>query len=323
MSSANAIVPGLIPRRSINLVVGSSGSGKTNVILPQLDLYAAGESFMGYRIGGKPEQLGAITCSQTMDELYYHVLESKFTHLNATKAFPITAWHPAPDVTDLQALQAAYDDLCQHANSPVRFLLVDGIQNLMTSGKVNDQHPVKEFFKDMHKFCFQHDLTVLGTIGTAKMKKGESYPLLSERVFGSQLWATESQTLIGVEQMELNLPVERRSTMRRIILQPRREAPLVRYADFDPTGRLVLADRPDAAEIEAESPTHALLNRRLEAAAPGVQMTKEQFVEWGEAIGCSLRTVERWLAIVSHPDISLLIKSGSKKAMLYTKPVMN
>lgn len=321
MSSANALVPGLIPRRSINLIVGSSGSGKTNVVLPQLDLYAAGDSFMGYRIGGKPEQIGAITCCQTMDELYYHVQEGKFAYLTATKAFPIVAWQPLPEVTDIEALEAAYSDLCRYANSPIKLLFVDGIQNLMTEGKVNDQRPVKHFFREMHKFCLTHDLTIIGTIGTAKMKRGESYPLLSERVLGSQLWATESSTLIGIEQIDLHLPIERRSNIRRIILQPRREAPLVRYADFDSTGRLSLIDRPDAAEIEMENPTHAALNQRLDIAPPGVQLTKAEIVEWGESVGCSLRTVERWLAIVSHPDIGMLIKTGNAKATLYTKPI--
>lgn len=323
MSSATPIVPGLIPRRSINLVIGSSFSGKTSLILPQLNLYAAGDSFMGYRIGGKPEQLGAIACNQTMDTLYYDVVDSDYPALREPRCFPIHAWNPAPDITELDALEVAYSDLCQHANSKVKFLFVDGIQGLMTSGKVNDQHPVREFFRNLHKLCSAHDLTILGTIGTAKMKRGESYPQLSERVLGSSVWSQESQTLIGVEIPDLHLPTERRSGLRRVVLQPRRQATVVRYADFDAKARLMLVDRPDAKEVEADSPAHALLNRRLDVVAPGTQMKKEIFIEWGETAGISQRTVDRWLAIACHEDIGLLLRSGATKAVIYTKPIMN
>ena len=102
------IVPGLIQRRSINLVIGSSGSGKTNFILPQLNAYAAGDNFLGYRLGAPPEQLGAITCHRTMDNIYYRVNELELDHLMAIKAFPITYWKPKPEDTDAEALEHAY-----------------------------------------------------------------------------------------------------------------------------------------------------------------------------------------------------------------------
>jgi hypothetical protein len=126
-----------------------------------------------------------------------------------------------------------------------------------------------------------------------------------------------------VEQVDLHLPVERRSSLRRVILQSSVAPPSVRYADFNERGQMVLIERPDAKEVESESPAHAILYRRLDVVAPGAQMKKEVFVDWGNEANMSLRTVERWLAIASHEDIGLLVRSGNTKTVTYTKPVMN
>ena len=239
----------------------------------------------------------------------------------AIKAFPITYWKPKPESTDIEALEDAYADLCAHANRPVKFILVEGIQLLMTSGKINDQNAVRRFFDGLNEFCIKHDVTIIGTVGTAKMKRGEYYPQLADQVFGSILWAHESSTLIGIELTDLHLPVERRTGLRRIILQPQNGLPSVRYADFDAKSRLMLVDRPEAVEAEKESPSHVMLDAKLDTIYPGTKISRDTFLQWGEEIGVSTRTVDRWIAIRSDDEIGMLEKIGSGKNTIYMKPI--
>lgn len=315
-------VPGLFNRRSINLVVGTPKSGRLRLILPQLESYANGGPFLDYSLDKDqtPEQLGAVVCTQTFDSLWQQVRDLELESLTNPKVFPIECWQPASGTeapSDAETLMEAYRRLTAAAGRPPKILLIDGLQLMMTSGLINQMHKVREFFRGLQGFCMTNDCTIIGTVSTAKMKRGESYSL-NARIMGSVQWAENADTLIGIEVFESESPKPQLGGFRQICVQTSKETPRYFFAGFDPKGRLQLQSRPEgAAEAIAEDNLDAILKTQ----SPGTMFSRKEFIAWGEQVGVGVRTVERWLA--SRLELGMLDKQGSTSATVYLKPTQN
>jgi hypothetical protein len=220
----HATIPGLLPQCSINLLIGSGRSGKTTLLLSQLELYASSGEFLGYQTHPDrlPAQLGCLVASGSLDAIHDRIHAMQLEALADPTVFPVADWEPLPEETLASALRRHHAGLTQAANHPVHLLVIEGIQLMMEgSGKVSDPRAIRDFFKVFDQFCLDRNVTILATVGQAKLRRGEAYPLLADRVYGSPVWAQESQTLIGIEEMHLHLPEERRPSTRKLVIQPR------------------------------------------------------------------------------------------------------
>jgi hypothetical protein len=312
------LVPEILLRNSITLIIGGNLSGKTNLALTQLDDYCAGKGFMGYLPGDPPEQIGAIVCTGTRDDLWNVAYKPQFlTHVSDPRTFPIVKMRHEVDQTDREALEAIYAELNRWAAGPVKLLLVEDLQGLMFTRKVNDPKLVAEFMDNLRKFCIAHGVTILATVSEAKMKRGEAYKIVSHRAYGSILWGQESSCVIGIER-EIGA-----GSLRKIEICPKAHPDHTRYANFDQNGQLRLLDRPDTASDSKESPNYAKLDARFADEAPGAEFTRETFIQWGEDIGVSSRTVERWLALRCNPELGFIEKIGNARSTTYRKPREN
>lgn len=311
------LVPEILLRNSITLVIGGNLSGKTNLVLSQLDDYAAGKGFMGYLPGDAPEQIGAIVCTGTRDDLWNVAYKPQFLpHVSDPRTFPIVKMVHG-EMTDQAAIQSVYDELNRWSAAPVKLLLVEDLQGMMQTRKVNDPKLVADFMATLRQFCIANGVTILATVSEAKMKKGESYKIVSHRAFGSILWGQESSCVIGVER-EIGA-----GSLRRIEICPKAHADHTSYANFDQNGQLRILDRPDTASDTKDSPAHSKLDARFLEEAPGGEFTREIFLQWGEDIGVSIRTVDRWLALRSDPDMGFIEKVGNTRSTTYRKPREN
>lgn len=312
-------VPGLFARRSINLLVGPSGSGKTHLALSQLDAYAQGLGFLGYPLPASepPEQLGAIVATRTL-EILFHDVQRMTTALPGAGVFPMHRWAPDENLTDLEALEQAYLALSNSISRPVRFLYIEGFQAIMT-GRESHRLDVQRFYKGVRTLCAKHDVTILGTVGSAKTKRGEYYAVLAERIYGSVWWGHEADTVIAIEEVDVNLPSHLQTSVRRICTHCHGEARKTLYADFGAEGRLTLIEKPETQE----TPSYAQLDTFLDAEEPGREFRREVFMDWGEGLGISERTVERWIARCCREDLQLLVKVGNTRATVYKKPFAN
>jgi hypothetical protein len=316
-----ATVPELFARRSINLLIGTPKSGRTRLALTHLNEYLSAGKFFDYSLkeGQKPEQVGAITCARTFDDMFYKMSSMGLGALQAAHSFPIEKWDPKACFDDsYTVLDSAYQRLCQHTLTPVKFLFIDGFQLLQSSGKVNDQHAVGEHYRELQQFCENRDCTILGTVGTAKMKSGESYPLLSHRVMGSAQWTESANTLIGLAVLDTNLPAVRRSAWRELTIQASGSRDRTLYMDFDTDGRLWPKIRQQEA---AESTMDAELDRVLELMKPGEQFGRRVVMDWAERLKISPRKADEWIA--SRLELGFLEKKGNTTSTVYWRPLTN
>lgn len=317
----NATVPGLFARRSVNILIGTPHSGRTRFALSQLENYLAKSTFLDYQLdpSRKPDTCGAICCARTFDNMFYKIREMKLPALQRPHAFPIVTWNPFMCHEDgLDLLDGVYARLCNEAGEQVKFLFIEGFQRLQASGKVNDAQAVGDHYRKLQEFCQNNDCTILGTIGTAKMKKGESYPTLSHRVLGSGQWSESADTLLGLAEMDLHLPLNRRSSFRELTIQTPGSDNRIIYMDFDANGVLFPKIKPEQVE---ESKSEAALDAILQLRAPGEMFSRQDTLDWGIQVGCSDRTVDRWRA--DRIELGFIEKSGSTNKTVFWRPVKN
>jgi hypothetical protein len=318
---SNYLIPGLIPRRSINLVIGPAKSGRSSLLLPQFNSYLASHQFLDYPLDTdqRPEQIAALLCQRPIDWMMHKTRSLKLEALTYPSLFPIEYWNGRPGTAwqDTLSLHLDHQTVASQGRRP-RLLYVEGFQMMMPDGKLNDPGAVNGFLGSLQEFCTEQDLAIIGTVGMAKMKAGENYPLLQQRVMGSVQWAESASTLIGVQILDANLPASRRSTWREITVMARGDAPRTLYADFDGAGRLVPTDKPSvAAESQSEQEMDALLAARK----PGEQFVRQDFLDWGGIRSLSVRTVDRWIA--SRVELGMLDKKGNTSSTIYWKPTEN
>lgn len=322
-------IPGLFPRRTVNLLIGATASGKTALVLTQLESYLASGQFLGYQLAPEhePDQCGAVVCSGTLESLYDRILALELDILSDLSRFPIRAWDPQTSETGVaDTLTRLYDELTVAARRPIRFLLIEGLQ-LMMDGKAVDPKATKDFYNILHKFCMDNDVTILGTVGMPKMKRGESYPILGDRAYGCAVWTAEASTLIGIEACHIELPEEARPTYRRVLLQTRASTSMeILYLSMQEgqgasggAVMTVLSYEPDRGRVEPSS--EVVLDRLLEQYSVGTEMTKETFRGWGETHGISDRTIERWLQ--ARIMLGSIRAMGTTRNRRYVKPLPN
>lgn len=326
-------VPGLFSKRSINLLVGSSNAGKTALLLSQLETYLTPKSapfnsliatpptysFLLHTLpaGQLPYAAGAIVCTRTLESFRTHIASMGLTTLADPVKFPIRAWPAKLTKTMQQTLYQLHNELCEAARTPVHFLVIDGFQFMLESGKTQDLKTVRDFYYQINQFTLDRDCTILGTVNMAKMRKGEYYPLLGDRVYGSIVWAQEADTIIGIEQNFLSQPESLRLETRRIVIQTRHSNTQVFTGEFDEDGRLYLADE---AGDEAANPNFVMLDAILDTAPADKTWTKRDWEQIGKDMEIGESVVERWLGSRCHKTIGMLIRLGSKRNRTYGKP---
>ena len=325
-------VPGLFNRQSINLIIGTSGSSKTPFLLNQLENYLSGGGFLDYAASPNgPVQMGLIAGAGTQDNILDVLAD--FSLLDDQSKFPFEVWNggaipdhehetkfdaKADSRSDLDALNRIYDklnSLLPPAKRPIKLLIIEDFQSLMTSGDTHKIKAVKEFCRNMHEFCQKRDVTIIGTVGTGKAKTYESYPQVADRIPGSHCWGAEMDTLIAIELVDLHKQPESRAEIRRIIVKTRKAPIAVHFGGFQ-DGRLVVS--PSYIPVDAPSPTEAQLDAKLGAVTSGQEMKKRDFLAWAKEMNISDATLERWIS--KQIDMGTLQREGKANKTVYKKP---
>jgi hypothetical protein len=212
--------------------------------------------------------------------------------------FPYLSWQNSLPKQDSPSLDDLFDLFPQPRP---QFLIVDALQTLMPSGKLNDYQEVMRYYAALKRFCTDRDVTLLGTVPTAKTGTGDDYHAPSP--LGSVGWEHGAETTIRVELVDARQPEEKQGTMLRVYIRTRSARPATLWYDFDSEGRLV-----PALTVEDWSP--ALLTR-LQAIPEGQPIPKRTFVTWGHELGRSETTIEGWLTDCIRRSVLERVKQGT------------
>jgi hypothetical protein len=323
-----ATVPGLFRRRSVNLIIGKTKIGRMRFALTQLNDYARpGESMFLRREVITPVQLGCIIGAQA-DQLLFDLRAMGLENLTRPGAFPVVGYRPSradESGESLHPLKVPYEQLvCSNfCPEPPRFLLIENLQSLLPGGDSSRPKEVAEFMDRLQEFAQERDCTILGTVGTPKMLKGQGYGSLPERILGCIQWAEGADTLIGIDPLVASakngLTKDEAKRYRKVAVMPAGAQEFQLCGQFEQDGRLVLCDWPENKVWSVTGqPT---LEARLAREREGRRFTAEEFYAWGMQEDLSDRTVRRWRA--AAVGAGLLVQEGSGTATAYVKPRSN
>jgi hypothetical protein len=252
----------LFPRKRVHLIGGTSGAGKTSLLLQWLDAWKKGRSALGFR-EDIPE-LAWISYDRGKEDF-----QETCARLNVNpKDFNFYA---PPANTFSNALKA---DLASWLDRPefkgAKLLIIEGIQVKTPQGKINDMTTVATFMRGLGEFCEQRDLTIIGTIHAAKTHEGDRYTNPRQRLAGSVAWAGFASTVIIIEEAQ----EEAESSTRRVFILPRNGKNIFFEADFK-DGMLVRKNAPKSAATKLEEwivsqPVGSTFTRKQMKAGSGI-----------------------------------------------------
>lgn len=318
-------MPGLISRNSINLIIGSPTSGRTVLALSEFERYLSSGEFFGYQLlaGQQPAQCAAITCG-SLNALHERLKHMAFDRCADPVGFPTTNWEPKLDQEETlrDSLYRHYDQLSKCARQPIRFLFVENFQMMMMEKmRVGEIKDVYRFYEIVNGFLTGCGVALLGTVGQGKMKNGDSYPLLADRIYGSIGWAQGVGTLIGIQPYAFKLAQESRGSARTVTVAPSRSRTISYSADFTELGRLERVNQ----ELTAEEGTAAdKLDVFWDGVEQGVDYSRTEFIELGAGLGAKISSVDRWIRDRSDDFQGVMEKIGTNsKTRRFRKPFKN
>ena len=284
------VVPLLLPRASISLLVGAPYAGKTGLLLPALARYLTHGDFLGWPAARHPDsghpmlaRLGYLSCDRTLNEIA--------TDLHAATAAGL---HLPPDLlpyvsgqNSLAADAPTLPDLYELFPRPRPQLLVVEALQALCQGKVTDNQEVARFCAGVKRWAQQQDVTILGTVLTAKAKEGEGRYRSVDRPMGASTWANQAATLFDLSLADDDKPQEQQSSLRKLVVYTRHAAPAIQYYDFNDQHLLVPITEPEGWRVLL-----AELAGKLE---PGFPIPTREILGWSELVGARRPSVEKWL----------------------------
>lgn len=310
-------VPGLFDRQSINLIIGTSGTAKSPFLLHQLEKYISGGGFLDYAgCSDGPVQMGLIGCAGTEGKIHNDL--AAFPLLNDQSKFPFEMWKPNESETEFDALTRTYEtlnSLLPAAQRPIKLLIIDDFQSLMTAGDVSKIKYVKDFCRAVHEFCRKQDVTIIGTTGSGKAKTHECYPQMADRIPGANCWGAEMDSLIVLELIDLHKQPEGRTETRRIIVKTRSAPIAVHFAGFV-DGRLEVS--PSFIPVAEPSPEQTRLEANIAALKSTDVLRREDIVRWCVEAGMTDSMIERWIA--DQVKDGVLVREGKANRTRYRRP---
>lgn len=314
-------MPELFKRHTINLLFGSSMSGKTTLLLSQLDSYYESGRFLTSELPDaiSPDQCGLINCMGTVHDIRAKIEELELSNLTDPRKFPVLSWRRTQgDVTPREALERMLDEMNEVTAHPVTFLVIDGLQVFMQGGKGPSSDDIREFYGQLEDFCLDSGVTILGTGDEAKRLSGQYYMQLADRPKGDTAWSQGAKTLIGISKMELDRKEEIRTERRRVVMESKIYGSYKPFVmAFDTNNRLAIIDEVVPAKDQS---AHDKLTERLLGERDGAVFTRDTFLRWGAAIDVGASCVGAWLGNQCEPIRGLLERQGSStRKRVYVK----
>jgi hypothetical protein len=296
--------------------------------LTQMNFYAdlAMPEFLDRKVP-TPVQLGCVIGAQA-DQLLYDLRAMGLENLTRPGVFPVVGYRPsrADDSGEsLHPLKVPFEQLVRSGfcSVPPRFLLVENLQSLLPGGDASRPKDVASFMDRLQEFAEEHDCTILGTVGTPKMLKGQGYASLPERILGCIQWAEGADTLIGIEALAATagngLGREAAKRYRRVSVMPAGAEEFQVCSRFEPDGRLVPCEWPLAVGWSVTG--QPVLEAKLAGEREGKRFRANDFYAWGMQADLHERTVRRWMK--AAVGAGLLTPQGEGAMTMYVKPRSN
>jgi len=164
--------PTILPPGRVHLLAGISSSGKSRFAVPALIMGAAG--LAGLTLMRKQTPWCIVSRDRQLEDVQGMVTKMGFD-LDSVHIIPAFGKHAKPRYQIFEIIH----------KHDFQFVLWEGID--LEVNNPNNPHDVSELLSSVTAHC-QDGLTVLGTVGVAKLKPAETYQNPRQLVAGSSIW---------------------------------------------------------------------------------------------------------------------------------------
>ena len=180
-------VPELFLENQLNFIFGSTGAGKTTLALQIFDDLSAGRPTI---FGRETIQTAAcmVSCEHTIALLRAHMAQVGVS-LTLPHLSLIGLLNPTTNEFTFEAAM----EIVLRRFPDTRVVFFDGFSNLCP-GKITEHRDVTQFLIGCKQYMQHHDITVVGTVPTCKLKEGGGYINPFERIVGSGAFASQAAT---------------------------------------------------------------------------------------------------------------------------------
>jgi len=217
------LIEPILPARRISLLAGISSAGKSRFAIPALIMYAAGMPVFGLTSNPVP---WCLVCRDRPLADAEDTIRGMGFNREDVNIIPAFGKYSKP----LHEIMAEIDRL------KAKLIFWEGLDMMVRNP--NNPHEVAEFLSNLSAYC-EEGLTVLGTVGVAKLKPHEMYDNPRQLVAGSSVWerCTSSNFIIrAINPKDI-------SDSRRLLYVSLKNAPSFSLEGrFDDSGMLVFDD---------------------------------------------------------------------------------
>jgi AAA domain len=274
---------GLFPSGEVSLIAGASGSGKTTLLLQLILLLRRGEPFFGRKTHSKPYAY-----------LIYDRSENGLKRTAKRMGIDVRELNPYRP-TKLEAAAATVDKLIATLLTKPEFaetkvIFIEGLDMLVPEGKTSDLTAVAKFLDRLQRLAQDLQLTIIGSVGSPKMKPKDKYQSPRDLIFGSVGWGRKAETIIYLEQQHPENP----NGQRQCWILPRNGKD-ERFTLRWEKGRLI--QTVDAGRVTAEARIMEWVEKNIAVLIEGIQQVA---MKRDESLSPSLFTFRSHFAFCRH-----------------------
>lgn len=229
------VIESILPERSITIVSGSSGSGKTILTMQAVEEWYSSSTFLGFSARPNPK-IAYYTYDRSQEDAW-DTLNSLGVYLPQMAIY-----------CGISGGKSSYPTKAIFKQSDC--VIIDGIDFL--TDNPNDVGQVKTAFHAVMGLMEETTCSTIGITGSNKSKIGEGYLNSRDRSYGSSAWARLSGTNINIVLDEDAL-----ISSRTVHITPRNSGKIRIEMDFNDKGRLVPAN--SSSEDDALTKFYKLL----------------------------------------------------------------
>src|SRR5208337_4252581 len=152
----------ILPRNRVSLLAGISSAGKSRFAIPALIMYEAGYPVLGLPSTSTPDHC-CLICRDRPIEDAEDTIKSMGFDPGDVDIIPAFGKHSRP----------IYDIMTEVHKHKAKLLFWEGLDMMVRNP--NNPYEVGELLSQLSAYCCQDNLTVLGTVGVAKLKPHEMY----------------------------------------------------------------------------------------------------------------------------------------------------
>lgn len=220
------LIDKIIPANRVHLLAGISSSGKSRWSLPAFIMWNAGMPILG--LDSRPVPWCMVCGDRPLSDAH-DTLHSIGFDTGDVRIIPAFGQYHRPTYEIMEKIE----------DYGAKLILWEGFDLLVKNP--NNPNEVKELLSKMTAYC-EGGLTIIGTVGVAKLKPHETYQNPRQLVAGSSVWERATSTNMIIVATHPN-DIENGERIMYVCLK---NAPsFAVLGDFDTSGILTFADWED------------------------------------------------------------------------------